>query len=47
MQWVHRSHLVNRIHIEHISAGHNGVVRLRNSERIAVSRRRKGLLMAS
>jgi two-component system LytT family response regulator len=44
---VHRSHLVNRIHIEHISTGRNGVVQLRNGERVTVSRRRKGLLMAS
>ncbi len=43
---VHRSHLVNRIHIEHISTGRNGVVQLRNGERVTVSRRRKGLLMA-
>jgi len=42
---VHRSHLVNRTHIEHISLGRNRMIQLRNGEKIAVSRRRKTLLM--
>ena len=43
---IHRSHLVNRTYIEHISTGRTGTVQLRNGEKITVSRRRKTLLMA-
>jgi two-component system LytT family response regulator len=43
---IHRSHLVNKNQIIHITTGRNSIVHLKNGDKVTVSRRRKALLIA-